>query len=186
MKYWGVWVVLGLALASSGATGCSSSSSSDSGNDSGGSGPAAGGTGGACLEAGSECTNNVSGCCSGTACVAGVLEEGKGHCAATCDDGGDCVSTCCVPLSTSDDNVCAPEDFCVGPPCTEAGFECADTSECCLGNRCVVDSGSSLGGYCAAECTDGSQCSSGCCAPLDDNVTSVCAPTSACATTPQP
>lgn len=56
------------------------------------------------------------------------------------------------------------------------GPNCSESSPCCEGTMCITD-GVSVA--CAALCTDGSQCVSGCCAPVDES-NSVCAPTEFC------
>lgn len=67
------------------------------------------------------------------------------------------------------------------PICGQAGTACAlPGSPCCTGTTCVTfpDFG---GDFCAADCTTGDGCNSGCCTGLV-NGGAVCAPSSYCAT----
>jgi hypothetical protein len=70
------------------------------------------------------------------------------------------------------------------PVCAASLDTCAKNGDCCgfstHSNYCV-NTGGSLGAICAIACTSGSECSSGCCAPLKDGG-SVCAPSTACQT----
>jgi len=62
---------------------------------------------------------------------------------------------------------------CVGP-----GSACPDPSSCCTGTTCVGSSSSTA--VCAGNCTTGSECVSGCCAPLSNVPQKVCLPLSYC------
>lgn len=63
--------------------------------------------------------------------------------------------------------------------CSQAGTACEHSSDCCYDANCT--NFDSMGSYCAAFCTSGSDCQSGCCVPLQDGSASVCAPQSYCA-----
>jgi hypothetical protein len=55
-------------------------------------------------------------------------------------------------------------------------LDCGDAAPCCDGSRCVTDGADVL---CAATCTSGDECATGCCTDVDD-IGSVCAPASFC------
>ena len=64
------------------------------------------------------------------------------------------------------------------PLCLQSGeLDCSDVAPCCEGSTCVTDGADVL---CAATCTSGDECSTGCCAAVD-GAGSVCAPASFCA-----
>jgi hypothetical protein len=62
-----------------------------------------------------------------------------------------------------------------------------DDIECCAGSTCVEQLSTGLS-YCAALCTTGGDCASGCCAALVDGSASVCSGPESCGgtSTPQP
>jgi len=66
----------------------------------------------------------------------------------------------------------------VAPACAQAGEACG---RCCAGTTCV--NFPSVGDLCAANCTTGAECQSGCCAKLQGGG-SACYLASGCSTTP--
>jgi hypothetical protein len=102
-------------------------------------------------------------------------------CAIACTSDSECKSGCCAPLK-SGGSVCAPSSQCQ-TTCTGGDLDsCSKNSDCCgyaSGHNYCVNTGGALGAICAISCTSGSQCSSGCCAPLTGGG-AVCAPSSAC------
>jgi hypothetical protein len=70
------------------------------------------------------------------------------------------------------------------PACRSPAQTCSAQAPCCSDSICVViGAGQSV---CAATCTAGTQCNSGCCAPLSNDPAKVCSPPSACAAPPAP
>jgi len=67
-----------------------------------------------------------------------------------------------------------------------AGAACPDPNSCCSDSTCVLYSSGVQG--CAFKCTLGSECASGCCAPLSNSTTKVCSQAALCTggTTTQP
>lgn len=61
------------------------------------------------------------------------------------------------------------------------GLPCPVVTSCCGGSTCVAFASSQL---CASNCTSGSDCLSGCCAPLTNSLQSVCAPAGNCVAPP--
>jgi len=70
--------------------------------------------------------------------------------------------------------------------CMMAGTACPDLNSCCSDSTCVLYSNGVQG--CAFNCTSGSECASGCCAPLSNSTTKVCSQAALCTggTTTQP
>ena len=66
--------------------------------------------------------------------------------------------------------------------CTSAGFSCPDPTSCCQGSTCVAFSAGQQ--LCAGNCMTGSDCNSGCCAPLSNSTTMVCVPADNCISAP--
>lgn len=65
--------------------------------------------------------------------------------------------------------------------CFPEGSICSgNATACCVGLTCTVDTRSPANGTCSKLCVSGSECYSGCCAPLTDRSASVCAPTQYC------
>lgn len=140
------------------------------------------GTGGTqapmCVEFGEDCSADPQSCCNGTTCVYDVDTPTQGRCATNCTDGSDCNSGCCSELIDAPGAVCAPPGYCANT-CLPAGEGCDGLPDyCCTGTICVVDPTVTV---CAAKCTSGAECNSGCCAPLDDPPdTFVCSPPEFC------
>jgi len=65
------------------------------------------------------------------------------------------------------------------------GSTCSASMVCCPSATCVDDRANAAT-VCAANCTDNSQCNSGCCAQLSNSAAKVCGPTSFCAPPPPP
>src|SRR3569623_1309684 len=68
--------------------------------------------------------------------------------------------------------------------CMMAGTYCPDPNSCCSDSTCVLYSGGIQA--CAFNCTTGSECASGCCAPLSNSTTKVCSQPSLCTGGPPP
>lgn len=159
----------------SGASGGKGGSSGGTGGTGGSS--ASGGTGGSmqCRAANADCTDDVESCCNGTTCVSPADAPTTGVCATNCLQPSDCVSGCCVQLTNLTTAVCAPADYCA---CLTPGTSCLDNVEgCCTDSTCVETVDETV---CAANCTDNSECNSGCCAPLSNSTTRVCSPATFC------
>jgi hypothetical protein len=149
--------------AAGSATGAAGSANGTAGSASG-----TGGGSAVCIQPGSACVNS---CCTGAICV---TDGTTSVCAAQCTAGTDCSSGCCASLQDGR-HVCSPPDRCqAAPTCLQPGATCV--SKCCAGALCVTDGTTSL---CAAICAVGTDCNSGCCAPLQDG-SHVCAPASQC------
>lgn len=71
-----------------------------------------------------------------------------------------------------------------GPLCLQPGDLCSQGS-CCAGAICVVDGNAQIE-VCAAACTSGATCNSGCCAPVGATGSMACAPASYCIAPPPP
>jgi len=139
-----------------------------------GTGGAAGSSVPMCLGPGGGCTTATE-CCVGETCT---QIAGSNLCAANCLEGPQCASGCCAVVQEGAGSVCAPAKYCQAPTCSSPGDSCL-TTKCCDGSMCVND-GKAMLTVCAAPCTAGTQCSSGCCVP-DASGGSVCAPPSYCA-----
>lgn len=140
----------------------------------------ANGSGGApmCLPPNAECTQDTNACCNGTTCIIDVARpNGPATCAANCLKDADCVSGCCATLKNGLAKVCSAPSFCQAA-CLQPGASCAgDVNACCSGSTCVTDS---AGSTCAAICTAHAQCTSKCCAPLNNSLQYVCSPVRYC------
>jgi hypothetical protein len=136
-----------------------------------------------CSSAGGTCASNS--CCAGTTCV-NVPELGGAFCAGICETGGDCVSGCCVALQNGG-NACALASYCT--TCKKAGQEgCVTDVDCCMGAICIQETsgGQETRTVCKDRCTAGSECASGCCAPLTNSSDHVCSAPNFCATPTPP
>lgn len=124
-----------------------------------------------CESPGNSCSEATA-CCPGSTCV---MDGASRFCAADCESNVQCASGCCAALQ-SGGKVCAPRAICESqnPMCGQPGDSCAQEA-CCPGSLCVGGASPA----CAAECTDGSQCASGCCARLQSG-RMACAPASVC------
>ena len=167
-------LLLLLAACSSGTTithhpgpGGSGGSGSPSGDDDGG--------GGACLATGADCTATPNNCCS-SICVEPLQAGEPALCAVTCTTGSECGSNCCATLTDGTSMVCEPRGFC-DSTCVAPGDACTSDLDCCANEACVDTNG----GTCASTCTSGSDCMSGCCAPISGSTLSVCSAASFCA-----
>jgi hypothetical protein len=105
-------------------------------------------------------------------------------CLITCTAGPQCQSGCCAALEGGG-SVCGPASLC--DDCADDLEACVQNSDCCgfaTGENVCVDTGPGPGGIgvaCLIVCTNGTQCQSGCCAPLaGTGTTRVCAPTTFC------
>lgn len=114
-------------------------------------------------------------------------DDGGSECDSDADCKGDriCEEGACVnpePSSSEGSGASGPGGNGSGAApdsCSDAGESCASES-CCEDNSCVdFDEGD----YCAAHCGQGSDCVSGCCAPLEGGG-SVCAPANYCGSGP--
>src|SRR5262249_17908555 len=129
----------------------------------------AGGTiGPSCLATTSDCTSAPNNCCSGI-CLAKVGDPAHhDFCADPCTVDSQCASGCCAMLTHTTQRACSSRGFCP-ETCMQSGTACTSNDDCCAGNLCVTPSNT-----CAAVCTSGAQCVSGCCALLSDGITAVC------------
>jgi hypothetical protein len=112
-------------------------------------------------------------------CSSNGSDDGGTECNSDADCKGSriCEEGACVDPSVSSSGTPGPSGSGngPGPGCGAAGDGCA-TQACCAGNSCVdFDEGA----YCSADCGQGSDCVSGCCAPLEGGG-SVCAPVEYC------
>jgi hypothetical protein len=91
---------------------------------------------------------------------------GLSACFTGCNVASDCATGCCRPLPSAPGagNLCLTEDAC----CTAAGGSCGATKDCCghAQDQAVCVTESAGGAICRATCTTGTDCQSGCCAPL--------------------
>jgi hypothetical protein len=129
---------------------------------------ASGADGAACLPASNDCTSAPNTCCSGI-CVLPANAMEHAFCADPCTSGTACASGCCTTLTNTGQTACAGRGFCAAT-CAAPGAACTTPYDCCAGATCVTTNG----GSCASICTLGSQCVSGCCAPLTNASISVC------------
>lgn len=68
------------------------------------------------------------------------------------------------------------------PQCRMANADCTDdVGACCNGTTCVSDVNDETSAVCATNCLDNTNCASGCCVPLTNLTTAVCAPAEYCA-----
>ncbi|WP_438036948.1 hypothetical protein [Sorangium sp. So ce204] len=144
----------------------------------------------ACVPDGSDCTAGGAACCSGM-CVGGTCSDVNG--ATACQTGGNpCTedSQCCSQLCGRDNRCVLYSSFCV-----QRNDVCKGDSDCCTG-VCVKRNTSDPAGYCGAEPSTASRCSSGgidgavcdscgfccsrVCAPYGPTGIAVCQPPSGC------
>jgi hypothetical protein len=158
----------------------------------GSSGGGAGGSGGCAMDV-QPCETNGQ-CCGFTTgenvCVDTGDPELGSVCLVVCAANSECRSNCCAALQGDPTRVCGPAELCGGSSdggtCVEDTDPCTRNSDCCgfaSGESVCVDTGPAPGGIgvaCLVVCTSGTQCRSGCCAPLEDGMTSVCAPAAQC------
>jgi len=165
------------------SSGSGTHSGSDSGASSGSAATAGASSGGSgtCLAVGTICTSTPNACCSGI-CQSDVSDPTQpALCAAACTSGAGCESGCCAPLQNSTLMSCAPRGFC-SSTCAATATSCTESTDCCLGanNATPICIAFTSGALCGVECTDNSQCDSGCCAPLMGSPTSACLPKQYC------
>lgn len=99
---------------------------------------------------------------------------------------GDC---CCCPGGMRCDQS-NPANGCVdadtsgggggGGSCGGAADDCSGSLSCCSGYTCVNDLGAADESLCAADCTLGSDCQSGCCCDLENSTSGACCPSGYC------
>ncbi|HEX5657982.1 MAG TPA: hypothetical protein VFX59_12340, partial [Polyangiales bacterium] len=135
-----------------------------------------------CLAASACCAQPGAGCSADGDCCGFAQDEalcvkeasGGAICRATCTRDADCQSGCCADLE-GEGKACFAASQCQNT-CAAANEPCQTNADCCGGASdaaVCVDQGQ--GPICADHCTVGSQCQSGCCAPLQVGGT-VCAP----------
>jgi hypothetical protein len=137
------------------------------------------GTGGSgtCLADSADCTSTPNGCCSGV-CLENGGSSQQHTCAAVCTADSQCVSGCCATLTNTTLKACSARGFCP-ETCAAAGVACTGSADCCANETCVTPSNT-----CAANCTTGAQCVSGCCAGLSNtSATGVCSDPIYCSAT---
>jgi hypothetical protein len=140
-----------------------------------------------CGDSCTDCMNKS--CCSETyACANDDVCVDLWNCVSACKDQA-CANACGTkyPSVVSKYNAMAScgADSCKAPcspttECVQSGDACGGDTPCCFDSLCVDYPGQ--GPACGYICTSGSQCNSGCCAPLKDKPASVCAPKTFCAT----
>jgi hypothetical protein len=110
-------------------------------------------------------------------------------CLIVCSANSECASNCCAALEGGSARVCGPASLCGGGDggvCAEDLEPCETNADCCgfaTGDNFCVDTGAppnGIGVACLIACTAGTQCMSGCCAPLEGGMGSVCAPAAQC------
>lgn len=132
---------------------------------------------------GSQSTSTGAGGSATQTASAGTGGSGSGGSAASGGSGGAGGSPATGGSAEASGNAGAGGSAALGT-CLSAGtLNCSTITPCCACAMCVTDS-TNVG--CAALCTDGSQCNSGCCVTLSDGSASVCASTDACGAAPQP
>ncbi len=91
---------------------------------------------------------------------------GLSACFTGCSVGTDCATGCCKPLPSAPNagNLCLSADAC----CAQSGASCSASTDCCghAQDLAVCVSEPAGGAICRSTCTQGSDCASGCCAPL--------------------
>jgi hypothetical protein len=163
----------GGSAASGGTTGTGGSTASGGATGTGGTTGTGGKTGaggaGSCLADSADCTSTPNACCSGV-CLENANNPSQQHfCAAVCTIDSQCNSGCCATLTNSSIKACDARGFCP-ETCAVAGVACTGQGDCCANETCVTPSNT-----CAANCTRGAQCASGCCAALSNtSATGVC------------
>jgi hypothetical protein len=147
-----------------------------------------GGSAGSCSNDLERCQRNTDCCGFSTGnnlCVdSGDAQLGTA-CLIACTSETECLSGCCAPLG-SGGSVCGPSELCT--ECSALDLEpCARNGDCCgfaTGENVCVDTGPApdgIGQVCLIVCARGSDCQSGCCAPVDNVAsTRVCSPSSRC------
>lgn len=191
-----VWLSISAALAVFPLGGCNGDSGSTSGttivpSTSSGSGTPTGST---CHDQGASCAKNAECCGYGEGNSVCVNTGTEALCAGTCTKGSDCKSGCCTSLKEGG-HVCAPSSYCGGTggsggggsggssggsggSCKTTGTSCTQNGDCCGyasgASTCISDDN-----LCHDRCTKGSDCKSGCCAPLKSGG-GVCASASWC------
>jgi hypothetical protein len=133
----------------------------------------AGGGGEMCAPKLEACTSNGE-CCGFETGDNFCVDTGSGTiCAIACTSGSQCASGCCASLEGGG-SVCAPAEHCES--CRPTGSSCTKNGDCCgfTGGEALC-----VSGICAATCTYGSDCRSGCCAMLTSGKRA-CGPASVC------
>jgi hypothetical protein len=133
-----------------------------------------GGEGGMCAQKLESCTSNGE-CCGYESGNNFCVNTGSGAiCAIACSSGSQCASGCCASLEGGG-SVCAPAQYCE-PTCRATGTSCTKNGDCCgfKGGDALC-----VSGICAATCSYGSDCKSGCCAMLTSG-SRACGPASVC------
>jgi hypothetical protein len=105
-------------------------------------------------------TTNGTGSSSGTGCATPLC---GGSCCAAADS---CVGNACCPAAqVCGGTCCAATDACISDACCPQAQACGAT--CCSSGATCKDTAGNLS--CATICVSASDCSTGCCAPLEDS-----------------
>lgn len=126
---------------------------------------------GCLLDSSDECAAGEARICSGGDCV----------CGESCIVGADSCPTgliCAEYAYDPGEGVCVEEAWVIAHGGSDPGTDpgTGGCGECPTGEICVTDFG------CTATCSDGSECSSGCCVPLSGTSQMACGPSSYCST----
>jgi hypothetical protein len=131
--------------------------------------------GGSCVPKLETCTQNGD-CCGYSSGSNYCVDTGTSAiCAIACTSGSQCESGCCAKLQGGG-SVCAPASNCPDTSCSATGSSCTKNGDCCgFGGGDAL----CVSGVCAATCSYGSECRSGCCALLTSG-SRACGPASVC------
>ncbi|HEY6080952.1 MAG TPA: hypothetical protein VIW29_19190 [Polyangiaceae bacterium] len=114
-------------------------------------------------------------CCRGS-CLDSENPDWAG-CRPYCTTNADCPDTgCCLPFSNTNNGFCTEAIYCM---CSALDEPCGPGNpNCCDGGVCAGTTAETV--KCLQQCTQPTDCASGCCAPLKDSTTSVCEPPEYC------
>lgn len=119
-------------------------------------------------------------CCDGYTCGTTHLIQTP-HCMKLCTQHTECTTGCCTGLGDSGITACLPQVFCPDLFCGALDQGCGTDTPCCDGLACaILGTASASTGVCKQVCTQHTECSTGCCAPLGSSGVSVCLPQSYC------
>jgi hypothetical protein len=132
----------------------------------------------ACIATSHSCSDNGE-CCNYQSGTGYCTDFGSGgECADSCSSNSDCTSGCCAATSGGG-SVCSPASQCQ-TTCHAAGYSCTVNNDCCdyrNGQGYCANFGGTTA--CHDSCSSNSDCTSGCCARLN-NGAYVCAAANYC------
>ncbi len=149
------------------------------------------------------CTNNAE-CCGypSLACSSVGNPGGPTTCVKACEHSSECGSGCCFSIIGVPNGYCAAASMCLprgpvidagsvdtvtpvtGRSCGLPSSTCSSNGDCCgyssqpRLSACVSSPNAGL--VCAAECSTGADCVSGCCVPIENSVDRLCSHPSRC------